>query len=300
MTNKILNREGECKGGEKTRKKIILAIVAIALCATMIVFTVQPSIASWIDTSVVSVVTSTANSSFTTQVVGVYTNATLNPIGISGGGGTTYTDANIASYNTGPIPGNPSSPSVAAIVASGWVPNDMVEFQVTIKNTGTVTLQFNPYTVNCYFVTEPGNVPINTVGPFYNENGYSTGDTNLVVPWTWLGFVGAAGGGITDSVTFTNSVDSTNRQVFADNLIDGMAGSVPPTPFPWGTFAGQGNNINWEVGWGIVGGTSGTFPTTLAPTATFVYNLYIGLGCNAPSIIPNMYFSLSIPMTVAN
>jgi len=262
------------------QKKLVgLAIILIAALAVSAVFASDPAIASWIDNSTVSVVTSTANSSFTTQVVGVYTNSSANAISI---GGNSYTSANIASYNTGPIAGNPSSPSVASIVAGGWVPNDMVELSVTITNTGTTTLAFSPYTINCYFVSEPGNVRISS-GPFYNNNGYSTGEFNQQAPWTNLGFNGAVGGGISDSVTLTNSADTTNRQVFSDNLIDGLAG---------------GNNINWEVGWGTIGTT--TVPTTLAPSATFVYNIYIGLGVNVPYNIPNMYFSLSIPMTIAN
>jgi len=267
--------------------KILMAIAVCILASSLVAATAVPAIASWIDNSIVSVVTSTANSSFTTTVVGVYTNASANALTISNGGTGPYTSANIQDYNTGPMAGNPSSPSVASMVASGWVPNDMVEFQVTITNTGTTTLAFAPYTISCYFVSEPGNIPI-TTGPF-TTSPYPAYTNHYSEPWTFLGFYGVVGGGISDALTLTSATDGpatlagTNQQIFADNLIDANAG---------------GNNINWEVGWGTIGAS--TIPATLAPSATFVYNIYMGLGTNVPYNIPNMFFSLSIPMTIAN
>ena len=260
------------------KKLKILSIILISALAVSVVLASNSAIAAWINISVVQVTTSTATSAFTTQVVGVYTNVIASAIDING---NSYNGASIATYNSGVISGNPNSPSVATISAGGWVPNDLVELQVTITNTGSTTLQFQPYLINCYFVDAGGNRI--SSGPFYNNNGYSTGELNQQEPWTFAGFYGQVGGGITDTLTFTSATDSTNRQVFADNLIDGNA---------------VGNNINWEVGWGTIGATS--IPTTLAPSASFVYNIYIGLGTNAPYNIPNMYFSLTVPMTVAN
>jgi hypothetical protein len=54
---------------------------------------------------------------------------------------------------------------------------------------------------------------------------------------------------------------------------------------------------NWGMAWGD--GTSAP-PTTLAPSATYTYWIYIGLGVNVPYGIPNAYFSLDIPLTLAN
>jgi len=262
------------------KKYKILALVLIAAFAVS-AFAAAPSIASWIDNSIVNITASTATSSFTTQVVGIYTNATTSPLDINGayyasvsGGGVSA----ITSYNSGPIAGDPSHPSTVALSVSGFVPNDLVEFQVTITNTGSTTLAFQTYSNWCLFVNPNGS-------PYTYPNSYSSHPTTPVPvynPWTFLGFNGGNGGGLSDTQTFTSATDSTNRQVFADGLIDALAG---------------GNNVNWEVGWGNVG-TS--VPATLAPSATFVYNIYVGLGTNVPYGIPAMFFSITIPMMVAN
>ena len=55
-------------------------------------------------------------------------------------------------------------------------------------------------------------------------------------------------------------------------------------------------SANWLMDFSYT--KTATLPATLAPGATFTYNLYVGLGSNVPYGIPSRYFSLSIPLAL--
>jgi len=289
MTNKILNREGECKGGEKTRKKIIFAIVAVALCATMIVFAVQPSIASWIDNSIVSVTSSTATTGITTQVVGVATNAYYNPIDING---QLYTSAGgvgpnvITSFNSGPISSNPTTLiSTVSISASGFVPGDYALFQVTITNNGPTTLQFtDPYTILNYFVGPVSETSYN----FPSYDGYGPGPIVPVnVPPAVTGPADNSGSGWQyDKISDGWTSEATTAAMTSDFLT-----AIGPTD-PYGLINTWGAN-NYLIG------AAPTVGQTLATSGTFVYYIAIGLGVDTAPGIPAAVYTITIPLTVA-
>ena len=185
--------------------------------------------------------------SFTTTVVGVATNVVYNPVTING---ISYTTHNIGSYST-----QASDTGTVSISASNFVPNDYVQFAVTITNTGTATLEFQPYTYSLYFVTSSGT----EILPSYPEpiTGYPTPiNPSPAQSWTLANFG-------TDTLSeYLTNLDGSNNWV--------MAFSYTGTP---------------------------AFPTTLPTGTSFTYNLFVGLGCNAPYGIPDCYFSLSIPLS---
>ena len=184
---------------------------------------------------------------FTTTVTGVATNAVNNPITING---NSYTTHNIQNYlkqsdNCGTV----------SISASNFVPSDYVQFAVTITNTGTDTLVFQPFTYSFYFVTSSGHI----INPPYPApvTGYPAPiNPSPAQPWTLASFG-------TDSLS---------------NYLVKLSGSK-----------------NWVMDFSYTNGA--TLPSTLAPGATFTYNLYAGLGSNVPYGIPSCFFSLSIPLT---
>ena len=87
---------------------------------------------------------------FTTTVTGVATNAVDNPITING---NSYTTHNIQNYLK-----HSDDCGTVSISASNFVPSDYVQFAVTITNTGTDTLAFQPFTYSFYFVTSSGKI----------------------------------------------------------------------------------------------------------------------------------------------
>ena len=148
------------------------------------------------------------------------------------------------------------TPSTVSISTSNFVPGDYVQFAVTITNMGTATLEFQPYTYSLYFVTATGTI----INPPYPApiTGYPAPINPLSAQsWTLANF-----GADTLSAYLT--------------YLDGS------------------RSTNWVMDFSYTGAAA--FPTTLAPGATFTYNLYVGLGSNVPYGIPDCYFSLSIPL----
>jgi hypothetical protein len=194
----------------------------------------------------VSSCTQEPTNSFTTTVTGVSTNAVDTPITING---YSFTTSNIHNYVA-----QASDCGAVSISASNFIPADYVQFSVTITNTGTNTLTFQPYTYSDYFISPSGSM----ISPPYTSpiNGYPAPTINQQEPWTITNF------GTDALATFLTRLSG---------------------------------NANWLVDFSYTG--SKTLPTTLAPGATFTYNLYVGLGSNAPYGIPGYYFSLSIPLT---
>src|SRR5208282_5960748 len=88
--------------------------------------------------------------SFTTTIVGIATNAVDSPITINGYSFTTHT---IQDYST-----QTSVSGTVSISAGNFLPSDYVQFAVTITNTGTSTLDFQPYTYSRYFDTAYGTI----------------------------------------------------------------------------------------------------------------------------------------------
>ena len=252
---------------KKCKKYKILAVILVAALAISTVAALGPTIATWVDTSLTQLTAKTATATFTTSIVGVSTNAISSPLNIDG---YSITSANIGNYQPAVQYGDPNTLSNITITASGFVPNDYVEFAVTITNTGTATETFQAYTYVCEFVNAQG-VPTSWTSPI--DGLHSSPKPPVVNAWTNDGFNGAAGGGVPSGTTLSTPV-------FINELIGTGATSY---------------NTNWEVAWG----STSVLPTTLAPGATFTYNLYVGLGSNVPYGIPGCYFSLSIPLAPA-
>jgi hypothetical protein len=166
--------------------------------------------------------------SFTTTIIGITTNVVYTPVTING---YSFTISNIHNYHQSDNGGTVS------ISASNFLPNDYVQFAVTITNTGTATLTFQPFTYTI---------------------GYPSPTTTVSKSWTLANFG-------TDTLS---------------TYLTQLAGSS-----------------NWVMDFSYT--KAATLPTTLAPGATFTYNLYVGLGSNVPYGIPGCYFSLSIPLAPA-
>lgn len=231
------------------------------MALTLVMSTAGPAIASWIDKSIVSITAATATATFSTTVTQVSTNASATPISVTGLG-TSY--------------GDPNTPSIVAITAGGFVPNDYVEFQVTITNTGTATLAFQPYTLNCYFLDSGGN-PIKS-GSWDTGNYAGT----FAKSYAWSAF-DTPGGALPNN----GLVGSSSATAFADQMVDANSRVLYGVEFV----------TNWGVAWGD--GTAAP-PLTLAPSATYTYWIYVGLGTDVPYGIPNMFFSLTVPMMAAS
>jgi len=253
--------------------KILMFTAVCALAFVLVASAAAPAIGAWLDHSVVQFTLGTATSTFTTQVVGVYTNATANALDING---NPYTGSSITTFNSGPVSGNPSTPSVVALSVGGFVPNDQAVFKVTITNTGTTTLLFQSYTLNDYFLDGGGN-PI-TSGPWDTGVYAGTFDSTKA-----MSAFDRPGGALPDG----SLVGASSATAFADQMLDGKSQTNYGSEF----------TTNWGMAWGD--GTAAP-PTTLAPGASYIYYVYIGLGVNVPVDIPNAYFSLDVALTLAN
>jgi hypothetical protein len=197
---------------------------------------------------------SSVSYTFITTVVGVATNAVINPITLDG---HSFTSSNIGHYTQTVQAGNCGTPSQVRIFASNFVPSDYVQFAVKITNTGTATLAFQSYTYCSYFVTATGTI----INPPYPApiTGYPAPiNPSSAQPWTLTNFG-------TDTLSY---------------YLVKLSGSA-----------------NWVKDFSYT--SAPILPTTLAPGATFTYNLYIGLGANAPYGIPSNCFSLNIPLAIA-
>jgi hypothetical protein len=186
--------------------------------------------------------------SFTTTIVGVTTNVVYTPITING---NSFTTSNIHNYLV------QSDTGTVSISASNFIPGDYVQFAVTITNTGTATLAFQPYGYNNWFVYANG-LEIPSADYPSVIVGYPAPTSIVNIPWTLTNF------GTDTLSTYLTYLDGSR-------------------------------STNWVMDFSYT--KAATLPTTLAPKATFTYNLYVGLGSNVPYGIPGRYFSLSIPLT---
>jgi len=203
---------------KKAKSLIVVSIIAASLL-----------IALFTTTNVVNSCVANTDS-FTTTIVGITTNVVYTPVTING---YSFTISNIHNYHQS------DSGGTISITASNFLPNDYVQFAVTITNTGTATLTFQPFTYTI---------------------GYPSPTTTVSKSWTLANF------GTDTLSTYLTHLD----------------GSL---------------STNWAMNFSYT--KTATLPTTLAPGATFTYNLYVGLGSNVPYGISGCYFSLSIPLAPA-
>ena len=132
---------------------------------------------------------------------------------------------------------------------------------MTITNTGTAALQFTNWEYSCWFINS-GDSEI--YQPYPSPiTGYPAPTVNSVQPWTLSGF------GSDD----LGSPSTSGYLYYLDNT--------------W--------SDNWVANNAYLAGA--TLPPTLAPSASFTYVLWLGLGNTAPYGIPGMYYSISIPLT---
>jgi uncharacterized membrane protein YbaN (DUF454 family) len=192
ITSKQIRRLTERRARKTQRKYKILAAVLTCVFAISVVFAAVPSMASWISNSVVNVTSSSATDTFTTTVTGLQTNAEYNPIDINGvtyagnvtgqqpNGGSPITAFSDVSYGTG------GQNSTAAINSGGWVAGDWALLQVTIQNTGSVTLNMPTYSIANYFVDSSGNFltpqPAGTSPYYLNNEAMTTGNFGQDIP----------------------------------------------------------------------------------------------------------------------
>jgi hypothetical protein len=241
-----------------SKKKIVIVAVLISALAMGIA---MPAIATWIGQSVVKITSSTATDTFTTTVAFVQTNASASPITMYG---TPFTNGSTPGTVLGSSSGNPSAPSIVSFTASGFVPGDWIELDVTIKNTGTCTLQFTNWNYSCYFVNATTGLPI-TSGPWTESPYPPYSASSGPLAWTLASF------GSDSTAAFLQYIKGT------------------------------GPGIGWDITWTANNSyQAGSLPTTLAPGASFTYVLYVGLGVNVPYGIPNMYYSITVNMVPKN
>lgn len=233
--------------------------------------------ATWVDNSIVKLTSSTATDTFTTTVVGVDTNAVNTPIDING---VYYTSSNIATFAPPVQSGDPNNPSTVQISASGFVPGDYAVFKVTIKNTGSATLAFGNYIMNCNFVDSNGNIipytfPSND--PYnanYNDQPHNI---NVAGAWSLTSDMGLGTGQYWDNKADLPSMTTLFQTYITNNAVAGCAST-------------------WCMDNAFIGTT---LPSTLAPGATFTYYVYSGLGVQTIYGIPACLYSVSIPLTAA-
>jgi hypothetical protein len=188
--------------------------------------------------------------SFTTTVTGVGTNVIATPVTINC---HSFTKNNIHDY-----PLQFSDDGTVSICASNFLPGDYVQFTVTITNTGTETLAFQPFSYCCYFVDKCGNL----ISPPYSApiSGYPA-PINHQGDWSLACFG-------TDTLgTYLTYLDGSR-------------------------------STNWLIDFSYT--AAATLPKTLAPGATFTYNLFLGLGTNVPYGIPGYCLKLNIPLASAS
>jgi hypothetical protein len=250
-------------GGEKMQRKYkLLAIIVICALATSTVAALGPTIASWTQSSIVNLTSAPATDSFTTTVTGVATNAVETPITVNG---VAFVSSDINGYVLAVAGGDGANPSTVSLSASNFLPGDYAQFAVTIKNTGSATLQFQQYTILDQFVNSGGTAIVYTFPSTdpYNANYVDPIKPAATHPWT------IADWGTDNLATF--------QLYLTDNTKAGCAST-------WC----QDNAY-----------TSGTLPSTLAPGASFTYNLFTGLGNETVYGIPACHYQISIPLMPA-
>ena len=172
--------------------------------------------------------------SFTTTVLGVSSNVVSTPITLNG---VTYTSKNIQSFFSQSV-----NYGAISITLNNFVPNDYVQFSVTIANTGTESLQFQPFTYSLYFINLSGSI----ISPPYPSpiTNYPAPIVNQQEPWTITAF------GTDALTTFLTRLSGDNNWL-ADFSYTG-ANTLPTTLSPGGTFTynlyvGLGCNVPYGI-----------------------------------------------------
>jgi len=174
--------------------------------------------------------------SFTTTIVGVNTNVITTPVTINGGSFTRYKIQNyfVQSSNCGTV----------SISASNFLPGDYVEFQVTITNTGSETLAFQPFTYSCYFVDKSGVL----ISPPYSTPvaGYPAPIINQQKTWTLTNF------GTDTLATYLTYLDGSRSANWLTEFSYTGATTLPTTlvsgaTFTYNLYLGLGSNVPYGL-----------------------------------------------------
>ena len=167
------------------------------------------------------------------------------------------------------------------------------------------------------FTTTVNGIATNAVDTPITLNGHSFTSTNIV------GYTAAATGCLStvsisasnfvpnDYVQFSVKITNTGTETLAFQPFTYTIGYPSPTTStskPWTltnfgtdtlstylTHLAGSRSTNWLMDFSYT--ATATLPTTLASGATFTYNLYVGLGSNAPYGTPECYFSSNIPLS---
>jgi len=172
--------------------------------------------------------------SFTTTVLGISSNVVSTAVTLNG---VTYTSKNIHSYFSQSV-----NYGAISITLNNFIPNDYVQFSVTIANTGTGSLQFQPFTYSLYFINPSGIM----ISPPYPSpiTGYPAPIVSQQEPWTITAFG-------TDTLTTFLARLSGDNNWLVDFSYTG-ANTLPTTLSPGGAFTynlyvGLGCNVPYGI-----------------------------------------------------
>ena len=226
----------------------------VAMVVLLMAGTATAAVMAWEHPSMIGVETSHANVSFKTTVTGITTDSNQTPLLVDG---HYYNQANISGFSYVSY-GNGRIPSSLMLNIGNILPGDYAEFQVTIANTGSTTLEFSNYTMTdaAYNSTTGAYVP-----PSENVTGLmnATGSPLVAIaPYTY-------------STNFGNLTGYTAQDFYA--LLDGHS--------------------YWAFNWGS---TTLKIPSELKNGQSFTYDIFVGLGTTAPYPPTNAEFTMSIPL----
>jgi hypothetical protein len=148
--------------------------------------------------------------SFTTTIVGITTNVVYTPVTING---YSFTISNIHNYHQS------DSGGTISITASNFIPNDYVQFAVTITNTGTATLTFQPFTYTIGYPSPTTAVSKSWTLANFGTDTLSTYLTSLSLSSNWLMDFSYTGASLPTKLV--------SGATFTYNLYVGLGSNVP-------------------------------------------------------------------------
>lgn len=240
---------------------LLIATIAIGLVAATFAFTTQNSTVKTISKQGTHTDTfSTTISAWTIQNP-AGTNISIN--GVPYLNGNYYTTPAYTQTTTGySLATGTGSDSVFNLSLGNFYAGGYIGFNVTITNTGNIALLFTTYSLSCYFS---------------NDNGA------YVAP--------PAGYGAGYNLTYQMNNSNFENVTLANYTANGVTnpGFLYYLDYLW--------SDNWVAWAGTALGVP--VPTSLAPGASFTYTIFIGLGATAPYNLPDMYYSIEIPLIPA-
>lgn len=225
-----MQRENKVKGWIRDHKAITAVLIAVVMIGAT-----TGAVMFLSHSSVTKITTQEATISFSTTVTGVATNANLTPLAIDG---TYYNATNIASFSSSQG-GTGAHNSTVSMTTSNFVNGDYVEFNVSMKNTGTATLYLNTSLNNVsivnYFInpdgTQNGTGNGNTSGPIAIMLDYTdlaSFQSNLATENNWYNTVGVG----TNNSSLVNTMPAIphelkSGQSFSYLLFIGLGTNAP-------------------------------------------------------------------------